>query len=417
MDGMRRAVGVSSTSDDSMSRQFTNSFEFLFGQEEDEDSDSDHDEVLEASRPLLKKKTTKSSIVASSRRPMDTTFSYVGSSDPWAFRPKLGSITTKDILKVMIDGSKDFLSSRVRARSRILQRPELWDRLADSTKTTDDMVTADFESIIYQLMEFRVMFEYINGGAGGEPFANIKKQYPTSDELWSKKEKELTQMEEAATQAVATTEESPAPVPSGPKKTKKQKMLEKIAAAAAAAAVSVSPVAPTETQLSGSSSESEDGDSLVFNHTRRKRVSSMSQPTQVVVPPVNDIPMRLQSDEDDEEGWVEVGASMTIQIDTKPNPVQDSKPQRKLSQTTTVATTPAGVKTPDISIPQTVGKPLRQLSPEHANHDFKSWQRRGQECEYVCASLSVKAVGNKTFIHVVPISKPSSACRVKECPF
>jgi hypothetical protein len=418
---MRKAVGVSVSSDDSMSRQFTNSFEFLFGEEEESDSDSEHDEVLEASRrPLLKKKST-----TTSRRPMESTFSFGRHDDPWAFRPKLGSITTKDILKVMIDGSKDFLSSRVRSRSRILQRPELWDRLTEGSKSTDEMVSADFESIIYQLMEFRVMYEYLNGGSGGEPFGNIKKLYPTDEQKWAKKEKDMMAMEEGT--GNEKTVAKPQPAVSGPKKTRKQRMLEKIAAAAASTKSTPggSVVQPDTT------SSDEDGDSLVFNHTRRTRVSSMSIQT---APPTQSALVHPMIASDDDDGWVEVGATAPKPIEESPKMMTNhptvtltntapqktvqteipSKTIRRLSATTTMATTPVGLSTPAVKSTDE----FRQLSPEHSKYDFKIWQRNNSE--YVCGSSSVKAIGVKTFIHIVPINTDQyipRASRIRECPF
>ena len=212
MNEMRKSV-AQPADEVPLIRQFCHSFEYLFGEDLSEGDDSDHE-----SRPLLTKKTTTvSSSTSSVTRPINTTFSF-SSDDPTVFKAKLSFVTTKDALGVLIDGSSDFLQSNVRMRSRILQKPEMWDRIVMQPCES----LAQYESMIYQLFEFRVWYEYFSiGSDAGKPFvsfAHVKKIVPSSESVWIKKGAELTRMEQGGDEKKI------------PKKSKKQLLLAKIKA-------------------------------------------------------------------------------------------------------------------------------------------------------------------------------------------
>jgi len=420
-------VGSKAQDDDALIRQFINNFEYFFG---GTDSDSDcltEDEDGEK-KPLLNRRKKESSIVSSISRPINSTFSYT-SSDPSVFRPKLNFMTTRDVVAVMMKNSKDFLGSQARARSRILQRPEMWSKIVESSRSDDEYCTADYESMILQLMEFRLMYEYLNGGSGGQPFSNIRKAYPSSEELWSKKDKQLKEMEDGtsgtaqdAQSTEATNTESQTPVAalvSQPKRTKKQKMMEKIAAeqAAAAAAAATASSKPEEVPVSSSQSDSdtsEDADTLVMNH-RRKRLGS-SDSNHVVIPPVKAEPPVFTVNEEEaneDSDWIQVGQAAA------PNPSHRTrKGSADLVGRTRKSSTSKAVPAPPV-VASDKRKPLHQLSNAHKTHRFRLWVQSRPGSEYVCDSFSVKAVPKGTFIHIVSTVSGYSNPQVpiKECPF
>ena len=357
MNNMRKNIGAKED-DEALIRQFCNGFEYLFG-ESDDDNESD----LECAQPLLRKKTCNSSVATATNRPINTTFSYT-SSDPTVFKAKLNFISTKDVMKVMIDGSKDFCASKARARCRLLQRPEMWDRLLEKKET---ITGAEYESMIYQLMEFRLLFEYLNGGAGGPPFQNIKKSYPTDEEKWLKKEMELSAMEAGADMpAVATVVESPVLLVK-PKRDRKKKVLERIALQ-----LRTSQEAKAATH---SSSESESSDTDGSDRRVEKSDTGTSSSTiEAVMTPVT-----ARSEEEDGDGWIEVG------------------PPKRTAQ-----------------VPETKSVVDRQRLYENIrNRCFKSWIKIHEV--YRCASTGQVAVIRNTFINIIPMSDLRKQTR--ECPF
>lgn len=406
MNAMRTKVGVKED-EDIVVRSFCNSFEYLFGDSNDL-NDSDHEDT----QPLLGKKSTNSSIATATNRPINSTFSYT-SSDPTAFKPKLNFITTRDVLKLMMDGSKDFCASKARTRSRLLQRPEMWDRFVEMK---DHMEVAEYESMIYQLMEFRVLFEYLNGGSGGVPFAGIKKAYPTDEQKWACKEQQLVAMEEASTAPATPLQEVAvsAPVPAA-KKTRKQRLLEKIA-------LNQPDISrPTTAAPDSSSSESEE-----------------EEPAVVVEPVVELVlPALTVTATDDDQDWIEVGASKPKALVTK---------QEAEAPTIQVPPRPLIAK-PDVEAPsiQMAPRPLvtkldaealsiqvnpapriayvmakedvpieskRLLAVPNMIKDarFSKWTKTG--ATYVCDTA--KAVALRTFIHLVPLKVTRGT---SECPF
>ena len=419
---MRNTVGGKGTDDDASIRQFINNFEYFFGGTESDSDGLTEDEDGEK-RPLLNRRKKESSIVSSVSRPINSTFSYT-SSDPSVFRPKLTFMTTRDVVAVMIKNSKDFLSSQARARCRILQRPEMWSKIVESTKSDDELSAADYEAAILQLMEFRLMYEYLNGGSGGDPFANIRKAYPTSEEVWQKKDKQLKDMEEGpvdvqSTEAPTTEIQTPVPVVSLPKRTKKQKMMEKIAAAQAAAATAVVVKEP-EPSSESESATSEDADTLVMNH-RRKRLGS-SDSTAMPPPAKVEHPVMAvnENDMDEDSEWTQVGASLAVPQRTR-KPSGDVSRTRKSSSVTasTNSTTPNKAVSAYPPVSKKEPKMLKRLSAAHRAHKFRLWVQSRPGTEYVCDSLSVKAVPKATFIHVVSkisMNSPSYG-PFRECPF
>jgi hypothetical protein len=370
---MRSNVGTRNDSE-VLSRTFFNSFEYLFGQSDDL-NDSDHEDT----QPLLGKKTVQSSCSTATNRPINSTFSY-GSSTPTVFKPKLNFISTKDVLKVMIDGSKDFCASKARSRSRLLQRPEMWDRIFD---VKEEVSAPDYECLIYQLMEFRVLYEYLNGGSGGEPFSNIKKGYPTDDAKWAKKEKAMVDMEEGSSTSTAPTtpavsEESPAqpPAPSGPKKTRKKRLLEKIAASRT---VDIAPSRPADNTSSSSSSEDE-----------KSEESPVTTPAQSI-PPLA-APVTVIDSEEDNDEWIEVG------IASKPKKPSEPMPESKQ---------------PALPAPMVRAKSNYVFADSHREFKFKVWSFSEASQTYVSDTL--QAATSRTFVEVVPIVK--RALGVRECPF
>lgn len=429
---MRSTVGTKANDDDALIRHFINNFEYIFG-----GSDSDSDCLTEdedgEKKPLLNRRKKESSIVASINRPINSTYSYT-SSDPSLFRPKRNFMTTRDVVAVMMKNSKDFLSSQARARCRILQRPEMWGKLVEQTKSDDEYCSADYESMILQLMEFRLMYEYLNSGAGGEPFSNIRKAYSSSEEAWAQKEKQIKDMEEGAqevtesTKATSTEQVTPTPVVSLPKKTKKQRMMEQIAAAQAAAAAAAAAAGSVQSNMPESTSDSdsetsEDADTLVMNH-RRKRLGSSDSTTMVAPPVVASkppqaiAPLSHEDDLHDDSEWIQVGSGATAAPRTRKVSGDVTVRSRKSSSVT--ATTTFGSKatvTPTVNHEKR--KPLRQLSAAHKSHKFRLWVQSRPGCEYVCDSLSVKAVPKATFFHIVPAVSGSIQHRkhIRECPF
>lgn len=285
---MRKTVGQLPDDDHKM-RQFCNSFEYLFGAELSGDDDSDHEGegAVSIKKPLLKK---TSSITSSVVRPMNSTFSF-SHADPTLFKPKLNFISTKDALGVLIDGAQDFLQSKARARCRILQKPEMWDRIIAKECET----FAEYESMIYQLMEFRVLFEYLNfGGEEGEPFARVRKAHPSCEEQWAKQEQGLINMEQGGQgEEVNVVIAKPAP-----KKTRKKRLLEKIASS-----VSEQPIA----QPQSVASEPSDTDEMMV----------VVSPAPVNLP----APLQLQIDEsDDFDDWIQVGKRKSSADQTRKAP-------------------------------------------------------------------------------------------------
>lgn len=356
---MRKNIGVKKE-EDVMSRQFCNWFEYLFGESTDDiESDS------EISRPLLNKKSCNSSIATATNRPINAMFSYT-SSDPTVFKPKLNFITTKDVIKVMIDGSKDFCASKARARCRLLQKPEMWARLLERS---DKITGAEYESLIYQLMEFRLLFEYLNGGAGGPPFQNIKTAYPTDEEKWSKKEKEIDAME--AGEPVLETQpvvHLSAPV-SVPKRAKKKKFLDKS---------SLLQIPVRAESKATSSSESSDDESSEYE-IRRSVGTSIS--TAAAMTP---LPQTYFANEEEDEEWIKVGAPRRINVSE--SKVENFKSVRVV---------------------------LPRLSEKLCKRQFKCWTRT-QGALYKCDSSRQVAVYRRTFIDIVPIKSNS---QTQECPF
>jgi hypothetical protein len=365
---MRKSVGPRDD-DDIVSRTFYNSFEYLFG-ESDDLNDSDHEDT----HPLLGKKTVQSSLVTATNRPFNSTFSY-SSSNPTVFKPKLNFISTKDVLKVMIDGSKDFCSSKARARSRILQRPEMWDRIVDSKE--DSASGPEYESFIYQLMEFRVLYEYLNGGAGGEPFSNIKAQNPTDAEKWAQKEKSLVEMEEGSTTSTAPTtpavsvESSKNQNNPGPKKTRKKRLMEKIAAAQQGTESTV-PVPEQSDSKPADNTSSESSDDEPQPVVEEK--ASIPEPT---------FPYIIETESEENDDWIEVGVGSKL-VKKKPTNNSENLQQSRY-----------------------------KLSEENMSYKFKSWTWSDTQLSYV--SNSLKATTCRTFLEVVHIQKQNNL--VRECPF
>ena len=427
---MRNKVGDQTQGDDAQIRQFINNFEFFFG-----NADSDSDALTEdedgEKRPLLSRRKKESSIVSSVSRPINSTYTYT-TNNPTVFRPKLNFITTRDVVSVMMKSSKDFLASQARARCRILQRPEMWAKIVESSREDEDFCSADYESMILQLMEFRLMFEYLNGGSGGEPFSAVRRAYPSSEELWAKKDQQLkdmeggiigeTSQETQSTEATNTENQTPVPVVvSQPKRTKKQKMMEKIAAAqqAAAAAAAVSSATSNDKEKSADSSDSdsevsEDADTLVINH-RRKRLGSAdsTQPVKVEKAPA----VFVTNNDDEDSDWIQVGAPATNDAPQRSRKGSADSVSRTRNLPSTVANNK--VVAPPPSVHQEKRKPLRQLSNAHKSHKFRLWVQSRSGSEYVCDSLSVKAVPRGTFIHVVSTVSGYSRPQVpiRECPF
>ena len=369
MNEMRTKVG-SKEDEDAVVRSFCNSFEYLFG-DSDDFNDSDHED----SQPLLRKKSTNSSIATTTNRPINSTFSYT-SSDPTAFKPKLNFITTRDVLKLMMDGSKDFCASKARARCRLLQRPEMWDRFVEMK---DHLVVAEYESMIYQLMEFRVLYEYLNGGSGGEPFAAIKQSYPTDEQKWARKEKALVVMEEASTAPATPPEAAPVSAPVA-KKTRKQRLLEKIATSQLQFQ-SRSPV------LSESSSDSE-----------------QEKPCPTAKPVVEPTPMALTvSVTDDDDEWIEVGA-------IRHKPALKAEPVKSVAVDILPRVEPD--RSSSFSRDEMPLESKRLLAVPSAIKEAKlsAWTKTGSS--YVCGAA--KAVQLRTFIQVVPLKV---ARDTRECPF
>jgi hypothetical protein len=357
---MRKNIGLRKE-EDVMSRQFCNWFEYLFG-ESTEDIDSDN----EGTRPLLSKKSCNSSIATATNRPINATFSYT-SSDPTVFKPKLNFISTKDVMKVMIDGSKDFCASKARARCRLLQKPEMWARLLEKS---DKITGAEYESMIYQLMEFRLLFEYLNGGSGGSPFQNIKSAYPTDEEKWSKKEKEIDAMEAGEppvleTQPVVDLSAAPTSVP---KRAKKKKFLEKIL-------LQIPVGAESKPTSSSESSDDESSESEI-----RRSVGTSSSTVAAMTP----LPQTYFVNEEEDEEWIEVGAPRRINVSG--SKVENLKPVRVV---------------------------LPRLSEKLCKRQFKCWTRT-QGAIYKCDSSRQVAVYRRTFIDIVPIK---SFSQTQECPF
>jgi hypothetical protein len=370
IQALRNNVG-SSDDVDSTSRTFTNCFEYLFG-ESDDFNDSDHED----SQPLLGKRTVQSSIATVTNRPFNSTFSY-GNNTPSVFKPKLNFITTKDVLKIMIDGSKDFCASKVRSRCRLLQRPEMWDRIFDGK---EEVSLPEYESLMYQVLEFRVLFEYLNGGSGGEPFSNIKKLCPTDADKWARTEKTLVEMEEGSTASTApatpavSSEHGPLPVSTGPKKTRKQRLLEKIAA-----------IQNSEKETAelpkGDPSSSEDEET---ENEKQEQTNKAVEPEALTASLQNVVP--LDSDDDD---WIEVGTA--------------SKTKKRVEPVADKAEKPS------------VTKPKYVLSEEHRAYKFKAWKFSDKEGVYV--TDSVKASTCKTFVEVIPVQTKKAGFRCQECPF
>ena len=421
---MRNKVGDTTQDDDGQIRAFVNNFEFFFG-----DGNSDSEGLTEdedgEKKPLLNRRKKESSIVSSVSRPMNSTFTYT-TQDPSVFRPKLTFMTTRDVVAVMMKNSKDFLASQARARSRILQRPEMWGKIVESSRSDEEYCSADYESMILQLMEFRLMYEYLNGGSGGNPFSNIRKSNPSSEELWAKKDKQLNNMENGigessqeaqSTEATNTEHQTPVAVVSQPKRTKKQKMMERIAAQqAAAAAAAASAALHQQSKVTDSSSDSEtseDADTLVMNH-RRKRLGSSDS---IQMPPVKvEQPSVVVVNDDDDSDWIQVGQSAPTTVSQRPRKGSIDTIGRTRNSSSTVATSKV---VPAPSVHSEKRKPLRQLSAAHKTHNFRLWVQSRPGSEYVCDSLSVRAVPKGTFIHVVSTVSGYSRPQVpiKECPF
>ena len=371
---MRQSVG-SREDDDVLSRTFNSSFEYLFG-DSDDLNDSDHEDT----KPLLGKKTVQSSFFTTANRPINSTFSYEGSS-PTVFKPKLNFISTKDVFKVMIDGSKDFCASKARARSRLLQRPEMWDRIVVSKEDTAS--GREYESYIYQLMEFRILYEYLNGGSGGQPFSNIKSQYPTDAEKWAKKEQSLVEMEEGSTTSTApatpAVDSSKQQVNPGPKKTRKKRLMEKIAASHGT--VAHAHAGQKEVEESSASSEEEDA-------------TEIPAPDLKAEPALVPFPALVDSDDGESDEWIEVGTGSKIVKKTDDSVQIDFKEKEEVS---------------------TVTLSKEVLSAKHRKHQFKVWTWSDTKCTYVSRTLQAATI--RTFLEVVPIDTSVHVARAHECPF
>jgi hypothetical protein len=392
---MRGTVNSQDDTDASI-RQFANGFEFIFGDPDDEDDDED--ESMEADAPLLGRsksiggllnKTESSSLSGvSANRRMNSTFSYA-ESDPTLYRPKLHFMSTKDIIKILTEGSTDFLASRIRNRCRVLQRPEMWIRLLEIPKEESAISLADYEAVLYQLLEFRLVYEYINGGAFGEPFSNIKKMYPTDEEKWAKKEQQLSQMEAGGTETAEVV-----PVVAPRKLTKKKRLLEKLASNPfpASTAVERSPSPSSKSDLLVESHSEEDPDELLVEHHRRqKRLSSFDSTEVKSVIPVRKLsisaPVVIETEADDE--WVHVGAEKPKKDTKSSPPVQNKNPSEQRPR-------------------------LQKLSAKHMAHQFK-YMWTWCEDSHTCEKLSVRMVVSRTFIHVES-TKPKYPT-IRECPF
>jgi hypothetical protein len=370
IQSMRTSVG-NKDEEEVLSRSFFNSFEFLFGDSED-DNDSDHED----SKPLLGKQATSKSSPVVTSRPINSTFSY-SKSVATVFKPKLNFISTKDVLKVFIDGSKDFCNSKVRTRCRVLQRPEMWDRVVDIKESVSG---PEYESLIYQLMEFRVIYEYLNGGAGGEPFLNIRKRYPTEADRWVSQEKALTEMEEGscasttpATPVVSEEQATPLSGPAGPKKTRKKRLLEKIAL--------------TLTELPASNEQTFATKESDTTDTDEDEIIQPISSATDVLPPIS-APIVLS--EGDDADWIEVGASAKL---------------KKREPLSAIYFGEAS-KTP-------VSLARYTLSDEHLNHVFKDWKWCSVQGVYM--TIERKVVYRRTFLDVVSRNQDQGISR--ESPF
>ncbi len=405
MDQMRITVGAKED-DDGAIRQFVNGFEFLFGDSPDDDDDDDECEEITKSRSAGTSRRVSSTISGvTANRGINSTFSYT-ESDPTIFKPKLHFMSTRDVLKILRDNSKDFLASRVRARCRVLQNPEMWVRIVDAAKENDENITmADYESIIYQMLEFRILYEYLNGGIGGDPFLNIRKMYPTDEEKWAKKEQQLSNME--AGEVDTTTERTPylsaasSLVVPQKKTTKKKRILEKIAS---------NPL-PQQTNSCDTSSDSDrssddDPDQLLVEHHRRqKRLSSVDitadnkqvpQTSKTLVTSSPTVLTQTYSTADEEhleDEWVHVGGSAAR--------------SRKTS-----------FSKPVVAAPVEKRQPLATLSEKANKITFRNvWHKKDPMSMYICPSYSVRAATARTFIHVTPLSKELGSRVSLECPF
>lgn len=374
MNDMRKSVGQ--TPDDvHLIRQFCQCFEYLFGEDLSDGDDSDEDSP-QSRRPLLKKKSLSSSLTSSTVRAMNSTFSYEG-SDPTVFKAKLNFVTTKDVLGLMIDGSSDFLQSSSRLRSRLLQKPEMWDRVVKDCETL-----AEYESMLYQLMEFRVLYEYLNvsapsGAKGLTPFAGIKAQFPSNEDLWKRADTQIVQMEEGGV----------APKAKMPKRTKKQQMLERIRA--------------METRPQEHIVEPGSGQSDLDDQTDEGvKVSPTVAP--VLMPRILYV-----EDEGNADDWTQVSklrksSNLTAEMIHK-SPRKLGNSPRKLDTSPRRQT--QGEK------PIVAKMPLRSLE-RHLSELPPSipWKKLGTN--YACDSIVAKSF--QTFIHVVP---QRAKRETQECPF
>ena len=361
---MRHTAG-SRPDDGALIRQFVNSFEYLFGDSDDDNNSDDSSEGV--TKPLLSsaatsKKSCKSLVSTATNRPINSTFSYT-TSDPTVFKPKLNFISTKDVFKVLVDGSTDFCASKSRYRSRLLQLPEMWDRFVEDK---EKLVSAEYENMIYQVLEFRVLFEFLNGGAGGPPFAGIKKAYPTDEEKWARKETVILNMEAGGVPAGVEAEGE---VRTGPKKTRKKRLLEKIASTLSEAPAAL-PVVDKEAEEPEVSTDEEE---------EREVVPKKLEP--IVMAPV----VMIDETTADDDEWIQVGAPKQITA------------SRKASADIPVA-------------PVARAEPLEKLSPALLTKPLGGW--RMNDRHYWCSTL--KAVRRRTFIEIVSLS---DARAVRECPF
>jgi hypothetical protein len=359
INSMRTAVGGRGD-EEALSRTFCNGFEYLFG-----NSDDNNDSDLDDTKPLLAKKKVTFSYSTIPNRSGNSTFSSTDSTAT-VFKPKLNFISTKDVLKVMIDGSKDFCNSKVRSRSRVLHRPEMWDRIVEVKESVSG---PEYECLIYQLLEFRVIYEYINGGAGGEPFSNVRKAHPTDSDKWLVQEKVITEMEEgsSASTVPATPEDIEKPVQnSGPKKTRKKRLLEKIAHSTVSQSASI----PTTQESEVESSSGEE-------------VAMKTKEDDVIGTLVN----FCNDEAGDEDDWIEVGTDSKTKKRDSASPVEDT------------------TRAPSLA--------AYSLSKPHQEYSFPGWRWCSKTLTY--EGETCRAISQRTFLEVIPYRKQLSGAY--ECPF
>ncbi len=334
-----------------------NWFEYIFDATDPSESSDEESE----SNPLL------SQVFQRGHRTAPSTF---GSNQvPSYGRLKSQINLTRDVFKILMDGSADFLMNKTRIRSRLLERPEMWDRIIPSDP--EPLNSVDYEAIIYQLFEFRILYEYLNIGWEGpgnhRPFDRIRKTLPSDeDRLKTLRDCEEGRMGDSPPPrpaAVASARIPATAVKAPPQVPKKRKVKKKKSGSA---------------QIVSSRASRSDSSSPSASDTESPRSSRPPAPAQSQL--LQDFP----DTSEDEDEWETAGRR-------RPGGSRKNSTDRP-------------------PIPPTL---LPRLRPEMVSRKLGGWQRSSSG---LLEDEDELVITRGTFVEVV---KPSSSERlvIRECPF